>query len=295
MKTIDLRDTFLDWKHLNESLPDSAVQSATGAELEPPYVITSEEQQAAKDETSHKSSRKRKRTGDEQTRPLKVAKVSTYQPPRMGPYPANAPKTNTIRFTPTQVEAIHSGTQPGLTVIVGPPGTGKTDVATQIINNIYHDFPDERTLLVAHSNQALKPTLPEDRLRLISTNDICFDLVMVKVSFNWRSMPATASMAESSHFLEIGSRYLEEVARLSASIEAPGAHGTSCETADYFNSVYVKPAWKRYQDVLMSAKDYSLSRSSNIFHSMLTSPTHRSLCSPSTQIRKAALEVAKGC
>lgn len=29
----------------------------------------------------------------------------------------------------------------GLTMIVGPPGTGKTDVAVQIINNLYHNFP----------------------------------------------------------------------------------------------------------------------------------------------------------
>ena len=39
--------------------------------------------------------------------------------------------------------------------MIGPPGTGKTDVATQIINNIYHNFPEQRTLLIAHSNQAL--------------------------------------------------------------------------------------------------------------------------------------------
>ncbi len=58
-------------------------------------------------------------------------------------------------FTPTQVEAIRSGMQPGLTMVVGPPGTGKTDVAVQIISNLYHNFPDQRTLLVTHSNQAL--------------------------------------------------------------------------------------------------------------------------------------------
>lgn len=32
---------------------------------------------------------------------------------------------NNILFTPTQVEAIRSGMQPGLTLVVGPPGTGK--------------------------------------------------------------------------------------------------------------------------------------------------------------------------
>lgn len=62
---------------------------------------------------------------------------------------------NTIPFTPTQVEAIKSGMQSGLTLVVGPPGTGKTDVAVQIISNLYHNFPNQRTLIVTHSNQAL--------------------------------------------------------------------------------------------------------------------------------------------
>ena len=64
-------------------------------------------------------------------------------------------RQNTIEFTPAQVEAIKSGMQPGLTMVVGPPGTGKTDVAVQIIANIYHNWPQQRTLIVTHSNQAL--------------------------------------------------------------------------------------------------------------------------------------------
>lgn len=62
---------------------------------------------------------------------------------------------NQIPFTPTQVEAIRAGMQPGLTLVVGPPGTSKTDVAVQIISNLYHNFPYQRTLIVTHSNQAL--------------------------------------------------------------------------------------------------------------------------------------------
>jgi len=62
---------------------------------------------------------------------------------------------NQIPFTPTQIEAIRAGMQPGLTLVVGPPGTGKTDVAVQIISNLYHNFPNQRTLIVTHSNQAL--------------------------------------------------------------------------------------------------------------------------------------------
>lgn len=44
---------------------------------------------------------------------------------------------------------------PGLSIVVGPPGTGKTDVAVQSINNLYHTFTGQRILLITHSNQAL--------------------------------------------------------------------------------------------------------------------------------------------
>ena len=54
-----------------------------------------------------------------------------------------------------QTEAIKSGVQPGLTMVVGPPGTGKTDTAVQIMHVLYHNCPGQRTLLIAHSNQAL--------------------------------------------------------------------------------------------------------------------------------------------
>lgn len=54
-----------------------------------------------------------------------------------------------------QVEAIKSGVQPGLTMVVGPPGTGKTDTAVQIMHVLYHNCPGQRTLLITHSNQAL--------------------------------------------------------------------------------------------------------------------------------------------
>lgn len=54
-----------------------------------------------------------------------------------------------------QVGAIISGIQPGLTMVVGPPGTGKTDTAVQILNVLYHNCPSQRTLIITHSNQAL--------------------------------------------------------------------------------------------------------------------------------------------
>ncbi|KAL5111167.1 hypothetical protein TcWFU_000437 [Taenia crassiceps] len=62
---------------------------------------------------------------------------------------------NQIAFTPRQIEAIRAGMQPGLTMVVGPPGTGKTDIAVQTIHNLYHNYPGQRILVVTHSNQAL--------------------------------------------------------------------------------------------------------------------------------------------
>ncbi|CAH8534028.1 unnamed protein product [Schistosoma rodhaini] len=67
----------------------------------------------------------------------------------------NSKLGNKVPFTPAQIEAIRSGMQCGLTLVVGPPGTGKTDVAVQIIHNLYHNYPNQRILIVTHSNQAL--------------------------------------------------------------------------------------------------------------------------------------------
>lgn len=66
------------------------------------------------------------------------------------------PRGNTtVEFTAAQVAAITRSLQPGLSLIVGPPGSGKTDTAVQILHTLYHNDPSERTLIITHSNQAL--------------------------------------------------------------------------------------------------------------------------------------------
>ena len=281
LKTIDFRDTFLDWTHLRESLPYKALEVAKGVdneELRPPYMLSEciqkerdasqpgpkrrrgakeaaptqgndqkaqENKNQETDAEQSKSSKKRRRDEMEDENPSERVEVSSYEPINMGPYPADAPKPNKIRFTPAQVEAITSGTQPGLTVIVGPPGTGKTDVATQIINSIYHNFSNERILLVAHSNQALNQlfqkivALDIDERHLLRLGHGEEELQLEKdASFS--------KHGRVEHFLEKGAGLLTEVSRLAASIGAPGAHGQSCETAEYFNAVYIKPLWQSY-------------------------------------------------
>jgi len=286
LKRIDFRDTFLNWEHLVESYQGKNVkaQDPSGIIAEPPYVLetgppaqASEEPTVAskkrkrdeagkavqegsalatdgasveKSNVDTRTSKKRRREVDD-TSTADAVSVRTYKPVNMGPYPTDEPKLNTIRFTPAQVEAITSGTQPGLTIIVGPPGTGKTDVATQIINNIYHNFPQERTLLVAHSNQALNQLFQKIVALDIDERHL-LRLGHGEGELHLETEASYSKYGRVESFLENGARLLAEVSRLAASLDAPGAHGNSCETADYFNTVYVKPAWSRFEQLLQA-------------------------------------------
>ena len=242
LAAVDFRDTFLDWQHLVAALPGKAVEPDAGVDgvFGPPYVLEMNEEQAV----DARPTKKRRRDGQTPIEVTpQVVKVSTYKTPNNGPYIYDKPQLNAVRFTPAQVEAIMSGTQPGLTVIVGPPGTGKTDVATQIINNIYHDFPNQRTLLIAHSNQALNQLFQKitrldiDRRHLLRLGHGEEDL---ETDANYSKHGRVES------FLENRAGLLTEVSRLAINLEAPGAHGNSCETAGYFKSVYVTPAWSKF-------------------------------------------------
>lgn len=119
---LDFCDTFLSREHLLASFPGYEIDMTKANE--PPYILTFQDLQNSTNEE-------------------KRILVESHKLPNRGPYPQNQPKRNHVRFTPTQVEAIKSGTQPGLTLVVGPPGTGKTDVAVQIISNLYHNFPKQ--------------------------------------------------------------------------------------------------------------------------------------------------------
>ncbi|KAL6704333.1 hypothetical protein ACN47E_008289 [Coniothyrium glycines] len=293
LQSIDFRDTFLDWQHLIESLPGKSIEPHEEAQTSfgPPYVV----QYPAAIEPEivpARPSKKRRRDQVEVAQPPHESlHVSTYKPPNMGPYPADVPKLNAVRFTPAQVEAITSGTQPGLTVVLGPPGTGKTDVATQIISNIYHNSPDQRTLLIAHSNQALNQLFQK-----IVALDID-ERHLLRLGHGEEDLDTDVSYSKHGRvesFLERGTLYLSEVDRLAKNFGAPGAHGSSCETADYFNLVYVKPAWTQYWGRIQSEevsvdqiindfpfKDYFLNAPQPLF--------------PQAADREQILEIAQGC
>lgn len=292
IKKLDYRDTFLDWQHLVESLPGKTVEPGddVSSSFGPPYVL--EEADKAETANGARPSKKRRRDAEPTMKSdVDALKVSTYKPPNNGPYPVDAPKLNSVRFTPAQIEAVMSGSQPGLTVIVGPPGTGKTDVATQIINNIYHNFPQEKTLLIAHSNQALNQLFAK-----IVALDID-ERHLLRLGHGEEDLDTDGSFSKHGRvesFLDNRQTYLQEVRKLASSLGAPGAHDNSAETAGYFGKVYVEPAWKRFQQAALSAEttaaDLVKAFPFHVYFADAPQPLF-----PEDADRESTLDIANGC
>lgn len=287
---IDYLDTFLDWDHLQESFPDQGVQFDGNHKPLPPYVLHLSPS-ANEPEPTNPKKRRRGQMEDESSGKA-ILRVTSYKPPNTGPYPVDQPKKNQIRFTPKQVQALIKGSQPGLSLIVGPPGTGKTDVATQLINLLYHNFPTERILLIAHSNQALNQlfqkimALDIDQRHLLRLGHGEEELV-TEESFG------KAGRVES--FMENRQVLLQEVNRLAGSIGAQGAHGDSCETADYFNQVFIQPAWAKFwsQANAESATPDSIVAAFP-FHKFFANAPIPDLFPPTSTIEQIR-DIAKGC
>ncbi|EDQ85935.1 uncharacterized protein MONBRDRAFT_38574 [Monosiga brevicollis MX1] len=279
-KDVDFYDTFVDAEHLRESFPNHAVQFPEGAEAAPPpYKVAFEE--PAEDKGKDANAR---------------ALVKPYTTEMRGPYPQNVPRRNAIRFTPTQTEAIRSGIQHGLTVVVGPPGTGKTDVAVQIINNLYHAHPEQRTLIVTHSNQALNQLFEK-----IMALDIQ-EKHLLRLGRGEEQLNTTKDFTRYGrvnfilgHRMEL----LSEVKRLSETLEDISAQlEYTCETAGHFYIYHVEPRWKKYWAALPA--DDSQATAEDLQRLAATFPFHAFFANAQQplfagQSYAQDVEMARGC
>ena len=257
---LNFNDTFLNFDHLRASFPSYEVKvegdfaKLPSAELVPPYKITFEDIKTL--------NKKRQVAGDDEE---KVAKVLTVEPLKVkarGPYPRNIPKKNTVRFTPTQVEAIRSGINPGLTMVVGPPGTGKTDVAVQIISNLYHNFPDQRTLIVTHSNQALNQLF--EKIMALDVDE----RHLLRLGHGEEALETEKDFSRYgrvNYVLAKRMELLEEVSRLQKSLGVPGDVTYTCETAKYFYLYQISSRWEEYMYKLNEDQHKTSSLVSDLF------------------------------
>ncbi|XP_012345805.1 RNA helicase aquarius isoform X2 [Apis florea] len=228
--TMDFNDTFLDINHLKNSFPQYEIKISTDEEskLVRPFRLTFEDVVAKHNNEPIK----------------KIIKVEPHVPPSRGPYKANEPKKNQIPFTPTQVEAIRAGMQPGLTLVVGPPGTGKTDVAVQIISNLYHNFPNQRTLIVTHSNQALNQLFEK-----IMALDID-ERHLLRLGHGEEALETEKDFSRYGRVNYVLAKRLDllmEVQRLQESLNVKGDVAYTCETAGHFFMYQILTRWERFE------------------------------------------------
>ncbi|XP_050542377.1 RNA helicase aquarius [Daktulosphaira vitifoliae] len=236
IKSMNFNDTFLDIDHLLSSFPSCEVIPFNGSvkikEMLPPFRIHFQE-----------------------NNDLDVKKkviVQSIKTVNRGPYQFNLPKKNTIRFTPTQIEAIYSGMQPGLTVVVGPPGTGKTDVAVQIISNLYHNWRNERTMIVTHSNQALNQLFEK-----IMALDID-ERHLLRLGHGEEALETDKDFSRYgrvNYVLAKRLQLLDEVQRLQHIMNVKGDMSYTCETAMHFFWSHVLPQWDTYLTTLKNLEE----------------------------------------
>lgn len=156
------------------------------------------------------------------------------------------PVTHTL-FVPLQ----------GLTMVVGPPGTGKTDVAVQIISALYHNNPTQKILLVTHSNAALNDLFekimernvdPRHLLRLGSgEKDLRETLAASGAGGGGRGQgEAFSKQGRVDWTLMRRMQLLEQVQRLAGTIGVTGDVGYTCETAEYFRLEHIQSRIEKY-------------------------------------------------
>ncbi|KAM6460193.1 RNA helicase aquarius [Liasis olivaceus] len=284
---LDFNDTFLSIDHLKASFPGYSIKvTVEDQALQiPPFRITF----PVRSETG----KKRKESDEESTESSKILIVEPHVIPNRGPYPYNQPKRNTIQFTHTQIEAIRAGMQPGLTMVVGPPGTGKTDVAVQIISNLYHNFPEQRTLIVTHSNQALNQLF--EKIMALDVDE----RHLLRLGHGEEELETEKDFSRYGRVNYVLSRRLEllrEVGRLQESLGVPGDVSYTCETAGHFFLYQVMSRWEEYM-VKVKAKGSKLPEVADICSFF---PFHQYFANAPQPIFKGRsyredMEIAEGC
>ncbi|XP_062173985.1 uncharacterized protein LOC133879426 [Alnus glutinosa] len=262
LEMVDFKDTFLDADHLKESFPDYQVCfiNSDGSEnLHPrspfrirlPRMLKGGSNALPGNKTFALDSANDVNMVDAGCEKEKLI-VEAYTPPDPGPYPQDQPKQNSVRFTATQIGAIISGIQPGLTMVVGPPGTGKTDTAVQILNVLYHNCPSQRTLIITHSNQALN-----DLFEKIMQRDVPARYLL-RLGQGEQELATDLDFSRQGRVNAMLVRRLEllsEVERLARSLQLPEDVGYTCETAGYFWLLHVYSRWEQFLAACAESED----------------------------------------
>jgi intron-binding protein aquarius len=230
---VDFGDTFLDEEHLRTCFDGKEV------------LVDGRKKMAQRKKDAPRSNFKIRFSGNEGKEVVEAVSV---------PFPKGV-AGSPVRFTPLQVEAVRSGLSPGLTLVVGPPGTGKTDVAVQIIASLYHSFPTQRTIVITHSNAALNDIFQ----KVMARGDVD-ERYLVRLGAGERDLKTDSThdftkIGRVAYSIQRREELLEQVQRVSESLHisgkaqrgADGSPSYTCETAAYFQKLHVERKVREFE------------------------------------------------
>ncbi|KAI5707105.1 hypothetical protein M8J75_014536 [Diaphorina citri] len=144
------------------------------------------------------------------------------------------------------VEMENKDGKPIITVephVIPSRGTGKTDVAVQIISNLYHNFPHQRTLIVTHSNQALNQLFE----KIISLD--VDERHLLRLGHGEEALETEKDFSRYGRVNYVLAKrldLLQEVERLQKSLDVSGDVAYTCETAGHFFLYQVLARWEKF-------------------------------------------------
>jgi intron-binding protein aquarius len=145
------------------------------------------------------------------------------------------------------VDALLSSLSHGMTLIQGPPSTGKSLLSAQIAQSLYHNNKSQRTVMIFKTERNLVRCLhlllelgiPEHHLVVYGHGE---DTPWSPEARSW------GIHGRTDVCLRKRSQLLGEVDRLVSSLGILGAYGRSCEQAGFFFKEHIQSRWRLYTE-----------------------------------------------
>lgn len=155
---------------------------------------------------------------------------------------------NKLLFDQHQIAAIAAAMRPGLTLISGPPGTGKTSCMVQIICNLLRGSSEERILVILRTDHAL------DQFReLINARNVDHARVVqfkeeldTETSGVWASDNPVDILLYRRNFLLSKTRELSRT--LPSEDQIIEEEEWSCGAAEKFAQLVIQPKWNTFRN-----------------------------------------------
>jgi intron-binding protein aquarius len=149
-----------------------------------------------------------------------------------------------VNYTKDQISAITRGLLPGVQLIIGPPGTGKTDVCVEMARQLLLNFPQEKIIIITHSNAALN-----DLFEKVYKTGVINQEEIVRLGAGERHLNLDADFSKNgriNHLLEKRIAYLAEVKLITQDIGLNIETEFTCETAEIFFVSQIESRWKEF-------------------------------------------------